>query len=213
MNGRTKYLVALLLVAVAFGASAYFYSQLPDRMATHWNASGNADGTMAKPWGAFLMPALTAGLLALLAVLPNIDPLRENVATFRDHYDLFVVLFVAFMLYVHALVILWNLGYRFDVTTVLAPAIGALFYFIGTLMNRVERNWFVGVRTPWTLSDDEVWDRTHTRAGPLFKLAGLVAALGVAVPEYAVYLMVVPAVAIAIYLTIYSYVQYRRITV
>ncbi|WP_266076364.1 SdpI family protein [Haladaptatus caseinilyticus] len=213
MKVRTQYLVAALLVAVAFGVSVFFYPQMPDRMATHWTTSGDADGTMGKLWGAFLLPTVTAVLLALFAVIPRIDPLDENISVFRKQYALFVVLFVAFMLYVHSFVILWNLGYRFDFTTVLAPAIGALFYFIGVLMNRVERNWFVGVRTPWTLSNDEVWKNTHSRAGPLFKLAGLVAIVGVFVPTYAIYLMVVPAVGIAIYLTVYSYVEYRRVTV
>ncbi|WP_435153127.1 SdpI family protein [Haladaptatus sp. DFWS20] len=213
MKVRTQYLVALLLVVIAFGVSAYFYPQMPDRMATHWNASGDADGTMSKLWGLFLLPTLTAGLLVLFAVIPRIDPLSENIQMFREQYELFVVLFVAFMLYVHSLVILWNLGYRFEFTTVLAPAMGVLFYFIGTLMNRVERNWFVGVKTPWTLSNDEVWKNTHSRAGTLFKFAGIIAVLGAFVPVYAIYFMVVPAVGTSIYLTVYSYVEYRRVTV
>ncbi|WP_227376139.1 SdpI family protein [Haladaptatus halobius] len=212
MKGRTKYFVALAFVVVAFGVSAYYYPQMPEQMATHWNASGDADGTMPKLWGLFFLPALTAGLLVLFAVIPKIDPLGENVEAFREHYDLFVVLFVAFMLYVHLLVVLWNLSYRFEFTAVLAPAIGALYYFVGTLMNRVERNWFVGVRTPWTMTSNKVWRKTHSRAGPLFKLAGLVALLGVLVPGYAVYLIAGPAIVVALYLTVYSYVEYRRVT-
>ncbi|WP_227354954.1 SdpI family protein [Haladaptatus salinisoli] len=212
MKGRTKYLAALALVVVAFGVSAYYYPQFPERMTTHWNASGDADGTTPKVWGAFFLPALAAGLLCLFAVIPKIDPLGENVEAFREHYDLFVVLLVAFVLYVHLLVVLWNLDYRFEFTAVLAPAIGALYYFVGTLMNRVERNWFVGVRTPWTMTSDEVWRKTHSRAGPLFKLAGVVALLGALVPAYAVYLIAGPAVVVALYLAVYSYVEYRRVS-
>ncbi|WP_458206602.1 SdpI family protein [Haladaptatus sp. NG-SE-30] len=212
MKGRTKYLVALALVVVAFGVSAYYYPELPEQMATHWNASGEADGTMSRLAGAFFLPALTLGILVLFAVIPKIDPLRENITAFREFYDLFVVLFVAFMLYVHLLVILWNLGYRFDFTTVLAPAIGVLYYFIGMLMTHVERNWFVGFRTPWTMTSNEVWERTHSRAGPLFKLAGLIAVLGALVPAFAIHLIVWPAVGVAVYLAIYSYIEYRRVT-
>ncbi|WP_423745344.1 SdpI family protein (plasmid) [Haladaptatus sp. SPP-AMP-3] len=213
MKGRKSYFVALALVVVSFGLSAYFYPRMPGQMATHWNASGAADGTMPKLWGLLFLPTLTAGLLVLFAALPRIDPLRENVAAFREYYDLFVVLFVAFMLYVHLLTILWNLGYRFNFTTVLAPAMGVLFYFVGALMNRVERNWFVGIKTPWTLSNDDVWQKTHTRAGPLFKLAGVIAVLAVFVPQYAIYLMVGPVLLASAYLTLYSYVEYRRVTV
>ncbi|WP_458187910.1 SdpI family protein [Haladaptatus sp. NG-WS-4] len=212
MRGRTKYLVAFALVVVAIGVSVYYYPQMPDQMATHWNASGDADGTMSKLGGSFFIPALTLGVLVLFMVIPSVDPLQENVERFRDSYDLFVVVFVAFMLYVHVLVLLWNLGSRFEFTTVLAPAIGVLYYFIGTLMNHVERNWFVGVRTPWTMTNERVWRKTHSRAGPLFKLAGLVAVLGVFVPTYALHLIIWPAVGVALYLTVYSYFEYRRVT-
>ncbi len=211
MKARKSYLIALVLVVVSFALSVYYYPRMPDQIASHWNASGNADGSMPKLWGLFLLPTLTAGLLALFAAIPRLDPLHENIAEFREYYDLFVVLFVAFMVYVHLLTIVWNLGYRFDFTMVLLPAIGVLFYFIGSLMGRVERNWFIGVRTPWTLSDDRVWKKTHTRAGPLFKLAGIIAVLGVFVPRYAIYLLVGPVVLVAIYLTLYSYVEYRRV--
>ncbi len=211
MKGRKSYFVALALVVVSFALSAYYYPRMPDQIASHWNANGNADGSMPKLWGLFLLPTLTAGLLVLFAAIPRIDPLRENIAEFREYYDLFVVLFVAFMLYVHLLTLLWNLGYRFDFTMVLSPAIGVLFYFIGALMGRVERNWFIGVRTPWTLSDEKVWKKTHTRAGPLFKIAGVIAVLAVFVPRYAIYLMVGPVVLVAVYLTLYSYVEYRRV--
>lgn len=213
MELRTQYLVALVVAVLSAAASAYFYSQLPETMATHWNASGQADGSMAKSWGAFLVPALTLALLGLFVLIPKIDPLGENVQAFSQQYGLFVVLFTAFMAYVHALVLLWNLGYRFEFTTVLAPAIAALYYYLGTLMDHVQRNWFVGVRTPWTLSDDTVWRRTHDRAGTLFKLAAVVTVLGALVPRYAIYFVVAPAVAVSLYLVAYSYVEYRRTAV
>jgi uncharacterized membrane protein len=212
MEARKSYFVAVALVLVSFGLSAYYFPRMPGQMATHWNANGVVDGTMPKLWGLLFLPTLTASLLVLFAAIPRIDPLRENIAAFREYYDLFVVLFTAFMLYVHLLVILWNLGYRFDFTMVLSSAIGVLFYFVGALMSRVERNWFIGVKTPWTLSNDDVWKRTHRRAGPLFKLAGVIAVLAVFVPRYAIYLMVGPVLLISAYLTLYSYVEYRRVT-
>ncbi|MCO8246003.1 MULTISPECIES: SdpI family protein [unclassified Haladaptatus] len=211
MKGRKSYFVALALVVVSFALGVYYYPRMPDQIASHWNASGNADGTMPKLWGLFLVPTMTAGLFVLFAAIPRIDPLRENIAEFRRYYDLFIVLFVAFMLYMQVLIVLWNLGYRFDFTMVLSPAIGVLYYFIGALMSRVERNWFIGVRTPWTLSDDRVWKKTHSRAGPLFKIAGIIAILGAFVPRYAIYLMVGPVILVAAYLMLYSYVEYRRV--
>ncbi|WP_433633789.1 SdpI family protein [Halomicrococcus sp. NG-SE-24] len=210
MNLRNQYLVALALVVVAFASSAYYYPQLPETIATHWNASGQADGTMPKRWGAFLLPAVSAAILGLFVGLPKIDPFGENVRAFDRQYGLFVVAFTAFMLYVHALVLLWNLGYRFAFTTVLVPAFAALYYLLGTTMDHVERNWFLGVRTPWTLTSETVWERTHERAGTLFKLAAVAALVGVLVPQYAILFVVAPAVVASLYLVAYSYVEYRR---
>ncbi|WP_327051788.1 SdpI family protein [Halomicrococcus gelatinilyticus] len=210
MKLRTQYIVALALAVLSAALSAYYYPQLPETMATHWNASGQVDGSMPKSRAAFLVPAMTVALVGLFAVVPKVDPLGENIRAFSEQYGLFVVLFAAFMLYVHSLMLAWNLGYRFELTAVLAPAIAALYYYLGTLMDHVERNWFVGVRTPWTLSDDTVWRRTHDRAGTLFKLAAVVTVAGALVPRYAVYFIAAPAVAVSLYLVAYSYVEYRR---
>ena len=210
MNLRRSYLVAAALVAVSALASVLASPEMPARMATHWNAAGEVDGRMAKPFALALLPALSAALLGLFAVLPRIDPLGENVAKFRDRYDTFVVLLVAFLAYLHLVVLGANAGYEFEMIQAVAPAVGGLVYYVGVLSEHAEPNWFVGIRTPWTLSDDEVWNRTHERAGPLFKLAGVVAALGALVPAYAELLIVGPLAAVALYTTAYSYVAYRR---
>ncbi|WP_158057237.1 SdpI family protein [Halorussus halophilus] len=212
MSPRRSSTVGLVLVAASAIASILAYPELPARMATHWNGAGEPDGYMAKNVALALFPALSLGMLALLTNLPRLDPLRENVAQFREQYDQFVVLLVAFLVYVHLLVLAWNVGYRFEMLQGLAPALGALFYFVGTLLEHAEQNWFIGIRTPWTLTNEEVWNHTHERAAPLFKLAGVLAVLGVFVPSYAFLLVIGPVVAISLYTTVYSYVEYRRVT-
>ncbi|UPV99405.1 SdpI family protein [Halorussus gelatinilyticus] len=211
MTLRRSYLAGGLLVALSAVMSALAYPEMPAEMATHWNAAGEIDGRTPRLVALALFPALSAGMLALFAFLPRIDPLGENVAAFREQYDTFVVLLLAFLTYVHGLVLAANAGYEFAVMQALAPAIGALYYYVGVLTAHAERNWFVGIRTPWTISNEEVWDRTHERAAPLFKLAGVVAVLGVLVPSYAELLVVAPAVAVALYSTVYSYVAYRKV--
>ena len=93
----------------------------------------------------------------------------------------------------------------------MAPAIAVLFVAVGFLLERAERNWFVGIRTPWTLSSDAVWRHTHDRAATLFKLSGVVALGGLLFPSYFVYFVAGPAAAIAAVAMVYSYVDYRRI--
>lgn len=207
---KTDY-AALGLVVAALGASAALYGQLPEQVAIHFNADGQPDNTMARPLAAVLLPAFALGTYGLLKLVPRIDPLGENVDSFRDVYEVFVVVVVALLAYVHGLVLAWNLGYAFDVAQVIAPALAAVFYVSGVLMARAERNWFIGIRTPWTLSSDEVWRQTHDRAAPLFKALGVVALLGLVVPQYLLYVVVAPAVLVAVYTTVYSYRCYHRL--
>ncbi len=87
-----------------------------------------------------------------------------------------------------------------------------LFYAIGALMQHAKRNYFIGIRTPWTLSSDEVWDRTHKAAGKWFRLAGLAALGGVLWPDLAVVFVIVPVMVAALYSTVYSYLEYRRLS-
>jgi uncharacterized membrane protein len=211
MSLRRNYLAGIGLVALSAAMSALAYPEMPAEMATHWNAAGEIDGRTPKALALALFPALSAGMLALFALLPRIDPLGENVAAFREQYDTFVVLLIAFLTYVHGLVLAANAGYVFGMVQALAPAIGALYYYVGVLSAHAERNWFVGIRTPWTISDDEVWKRTHQRAAPLFKFAGVTAALGALVPAYAELLLATPVFAVALYSTVYSYVAYRKV--
>jgi len=213
MSLRRSYLAGGLLVALSAAMSALAVPEMPAEMATHWNAAGEIDGRTPKFVALALFPVLSAGMLALFALLPRIDPLGENVAAFREQYDAFVVLLLAFLTYVHALVLAANAGYEFGMVQALAPAVGAFYYYVGVLSAHTERNWFVGIRTPWTISDDEVWRRTHERAAPLFKLAGVAAAFGALVPAYAELLLAVPAFVVALYSTVYSYVAYRNVGV
>ncbi|WP_137283402.1 SdpI family protein [Halorussus salinisoli] len=212
MTIRRSYVVGFALVVASAALSALAYPEMPAEMATHWNAAGEIDGQTPRLVALASFPALSAGLLAAFAVLSRIDPLGENVAEFRDQYDTFVVLLLAFLAYLHLLVVAANAGYEFEMIQAVAPAIGALYYYVGVLSKHAERNWFVGIRTPWTISSDEVWDRTHERAAPLFKLAGVVAALAALVPTYAELLVAAPVAAVALYTTVFSYLEYRRVT-
>jgi uncharacterized membrane protein len=211
MNTTHRFGVAAALVAVSALVSVLAAPSLPDTLVTHWNAAGEPDGTMAKTTALALIPGLSAVLVALFAVLPRLDPLGENVADFRASYDWFVVLFAAFMTVVHGGVVAFNLGNEFDFTLLILVAVAGLFYYVGILLTHAEQNWFVGIRTPWTLSDETVWERTHALGGRLFKLTALVALVGLAFGEYAVYFLLVPALATAAVTIVYSYYLYDRL--
>ena len=198
------------LILASFLLGAYLQPIMPERIASHWDASGSVNGYLPKLWGLFLMPVISTVLFLAYLVIPRIDPLKENIAKFRAYYDLFILLLFGFLFYLYLLTIFWNLGYRFNIIQLMAPAIGLVIFYAGVLTENAKQNWFIGVRTPWTLSSVRVWNRTNRLAGKLFKAAGVLAMLGAAFPEHAILFIIVPVILAGVYPLIYSYQEYQR---
>lgn len=183
---------------------------MPAKMASHWNIRGEVDGYMSKFWGLFLMPLISVGMFLLFVLIPKIDPLKANIEKFRKYFDGFIVLVMIFLFYIYLLTIFWNIGLRFNMGQLMIPAMAILFYYCGILIENAKRNWSIGIRTPWTLSNEKVWDKTHQLGGKLFKIVGIVAFLGIIFPNYAFFLILFPVIAVSIYTVIYSYFKYRK---
>ncbi|MFH0914382.1 MAG: SdpI family protein [Chloroflexota bacterium] len=203
-------LAAVVLLFLFFAVALYFYPRMPERMASHWNALGEVDGYTSRFWGVFLVPFISIGLYLFLRLIPKIDPLGRNVEQFQAYYHRFLIVLLLFLLYLYLLTLLWNTGIRFNMLQLLAPAFGILFYCSGVLVEKSKRNWFIGVRTPWTLSSERVWDKTHRLAGFLFKAAGILALLGVIFPRYAILFVLAPALLVALFTVLYSYLEFHR---
>lgn len=212
MNTRTTTIVVLLMIAAATLAGIVLWNQLPDPMASHWGPSDQVDGYMSKFWGVFMMPLMTLGMMVLFLVIPNIDPLKANIAQFRDTFNLFITLIVAFMLYIYALTLRWNLGYTdFGMSKAMLPAMGILFFFIGYMLRKAKRNFFIGIRTPWTLSSDQVWDETHRVGSVLFMISGVFAFVGSFFGGMtAFWFLFVPIIGSTLITLVYSYMLYQR---
>jgi uncharacterized membrane protein len=202
--------IAYSLVLLSFVTAIYFYPILPEKVASHWNLSGNADGQMEKWVALFLTPVLSLAFVALFELVPRIDPLRKNYAKFASEYDGMLAALVAFMSYLFGLTILYNIDYRFNMTQALSPAFAMLFFYLGMVLQKAKRNWFIGIRTPWTMSSERVWDRTHALGGKIFKAAGIVALLGVVMPEVGLMASVAIMIAAAVATVIYSYVEFGK---
>jgi len=183
---------------------------MPIDMASHWNAQGQVDGYVSKFWGLFLLPIISLGLFFLFILIPKIDPLKANIEKFRKYFDGFVVLIILFLFYLYLLTIFWNFGVQFSMNQVLPPAFGILFFYCGILIEKAKRNWFIGIRTPWTLSNEKVWDKTHFIGGRLFKAAGLVALLGVFFQNHAILFVIVPVILVSLFTIVYSYFEYQK---
>jgi len=208
---KTKNIQTLIvgLIVVSFLIGAYLHPYMPEKMASHWDANSNVDSYMSRFWGLFLMPIISTILFLVFILIPKIDPLKENIEKFRGYFDVFILLLIGFLFYLYMLTLLWNLGYRFNIIQLLAPAFGLIIFYAGVMMENAKQNWFIGVRTPWTLTSENVWNKTNRLAGKLFKVAGVLAALGTVLPEYAILLILVPVILAAIYPVIYSYQEYQ----
>ncbi|WKZ29254.1 MAG: SdpI family protein [Patescibacteria group bacterium] len=210
MTRKTFIAMCALLLASA-AASVIFYPAFPEEYASHWNMAGEVDDTMPKSTGALFMPGIMLVLLGLYALIPRIDPLKENLEKFRRAYDLLWLALFSFFAYVHALTLFWNLGGRFSFVRFLTPAFAVLWYVIGVVLARSRRNWFVGIRTPWTLASDDVWNDTHAFGAKLFKATAVVSLLGVFLPApYVFWFIVAPVLLTSLATVLYSYLAWRR---
>jgi len=213
MSTRLTISITLVLLAAFVIAGFTVWDLMPEQMASHWNAGDQVDGTMSRFWGVFLMPIIAAVMFVLFLVVPAIDPLKANIAQFREAFNLFILLIMLFLGYVWALTLAWNLGFtNFRMSAAMLPALGLLFIYIGYMLRKAKRNFFIGIRTPWTLSSDTVWTRTHRLGSVLFILSGALALMGSLFGSLAIWFVMVPLLGSTLFLVVYSYWLYREET-
>lgn len=210
MSTKNTLIISVFLILIATLAGILIWNKLPEQVASHWNENDQVNGYMSRFWGVFLMPMVTTGMLALFLVIPSIDPLKANVAQFRETFNVFIAMIIGFMIYIHGLTLVWNLGYtNFRMGSAMLPALGLLFIFVGQLISKAKRNFFIGIRTPWTLSSDSVWDKTHAISAKFFTISGIAAFLGILFPNYAIWFLMIPLLGSSMFSVVYSYFLYR----
>jgi uncharacterized membrane protein len=210
MNNRTTWVLSLVIILAAVIISLVAAPYLPETVASHWNASGQADGFSSRLTGMLFLPAVMVAITLLMLAIPLIDPLKANIQLFRKDYNLLIVFMNLYMLYIHVLTLLWGLGVRYDMNRAMPPAFGLLIYFMGVLVGKARRNYMIGIRTPWTLASETVWDKTHKLGGRLFRIAGLLAILGVFFPAQTYLFLLVPLLGVTVWVLLYSYLIFRR---
>ncbi len=207
---RRGEVILLGATIIPFIIGLYLYPQMPEEMASHWSLRGEVDGYMPRFWGVFLTPLLLSGLGLIFIAVPRVDPLRVNIEKFRKYYDGFIALFFIFMLSIYYQMMLWNIGIRISPNLTIPIGLGLLFFYTGILCENAKQNWFIGIRTPWTLSSEGVWERTHKIGGKLFKIAGVIALLGAFFQSQMIFFILAPVILITIYSTVYSYLEYQK---
>ena len=205
-------ILALLIILLSFIVAFWLYPILPYPMPSHWNIKGEVDGYMPKLFALFLIPVISLFCFALFVKLPDLDPKKQNIESFKKYYDTFILVFILFFFYLYALMILYSLNPVFNMGFMLIPAFAFLFFYVGILCEHAKQNWFIGIRTPWTLSNETVWNKTNRLGGKIFILVGILLIVCIVLPPAIFWGLFIVGIAITVIVPmVYSFVLYKKI--
>jgi uncharacterized membrane protein len=209
------WLAALGLTAATFAASAWCYAGLPETIPTHWNIHGEVDGYGSKTWATFLMPGFMLAMLVFFWFLPALSPRNFEVDTFRTTYLYVMLATTGLFAYIHGVILFaaWRKvhgGGNVEINRVLFGGMFLFFALIGNVMGKVRRNFYIGVRVPWTLASDRVWNDTHRLAAWTMVSGGLLGFLMVVAgaPVMIAFGLLIVSALVPV---VYSFVHYKQL--
>ena len=211
MKNKIYIFFSSVLIFLSFCLGIIAYSFLPSKIASHWNYLGQVDGYSSKFWGIFLLPILMLVMSVLLKVFQKLDPKAENIKKFETHYNSFLFILNIFFFIVFLFSLLWNLGIHLYINKVMALLLAFLFYSVGDLMKATKQNYFIGIRTPWTLHSESVWNKTNILGGKLFQVLSGLSLIGWFYPNYLLALVFIPLIGFIVYIYIYSYLEFKKL--
>ena len=210
MRHKNLIITTLITIAISWIVAFIYSGYLPDPVPTHWNIDGEIDGWTAKPWGVYILPIIDTVTILLLLILPKIAPKGFRLEGALKVYYLLTLVIAVFMLAVMLFMFNAALNKGFNMTTWIMSGIGLLFIVIGNYLTKIPKNFFLGIRTPWTLSNDEVWYKTHRLSAWVFILAGLALMLSAFTP-YKQTILITVIIATAGIPILYSLYLYKNI--
>jgi uncharacterized membrane protein len=202
--------IAILLTIGVFVVSLVLYPQLPERIPTHWNIRGEIDGYGKKTWAVFLMPAAMVVMMGVFAILPWLSPKPFTLNSFRTTYYFIVMLVLGLFAYIHVLTLFAAHNRAFDFPRTMLGGMFLFFALLGNVLGKVKRNFYVGIRVPWTLASERVWNETHRLAAWLMVGAGLLGFLMVVFKAPILIPCVILGVAFIVPI-VYSFVLSKRL--
>jgi uncharacterized membrane protein len=208
---RTE-VASLVLILVMFALAIAGLPAAPDRLPMHWNSAGQIDRVGGRAEGLLLIPIVASAIYVLMLVLPRIDPRRRNYDDFAGVYLLLRTAIIGVLFTMYLAVHLSIRGRDVNMLS-LAPLVAGMFFIVvGNYLPKIKSNWFVGIRTPWTLSSEYAWRQTHRLAGWLFVIAGVVIIIASLIRPAAALGIVFPAsvAAAAGVSVVYSYIAWRH---
>lgn len=204
---KISVLIGLAMTAAMFAVGLVLQPRLPEKMPMHWNAAGQVDRFGSQSEALFFTPAIALFVLLLMWGLPQLSPKGKGVEAFQDQYDTVALVIIGFMGAIH-LVTLTASFQKLNVGALIIGGVSLLFVAIGNVLGKTTRNYWMGIRTPWTLESDSVWEKTHRMAAKTMVGGGLLGALFSFTPWPI--LALAPILLGTFYPVIYSYQVYKQ---
>ena len=196
----------IILAPIVF--MLFNWADLPDKMPVHWNIHGEIDRYGSK----FLLPVFLIGIYLLMLILPSIDPRKKNYELFSGIYYGIRIAIVSFFSIINFIVVLSGLGVKINIEKIIVPGVFILFLILGNYMGNLKMNWFLGIKTPWTLSSENVWRKTHFLAAKLWFWLSLIGfILSFILGEKLLFIIVIILVGImSLVPVVYSYIIFKN---
>ncbi|MGZ9869392.1 SdpI family protein [Priestia endophytica] len=208
-----KHVFPLIIMSLSILCWVILYNKLPPQIPMQWGVDGTVNSYAPKLQAAFTHNGILLFLYAVLVLSPKMDPRKQNYPKFSRSYRIITLAIMLVLFLLNISVLLASLGYNLNVTTITPILVGILFIILGNYMQTVKPNFFIGIRTAWTLSNEQVWRKTHRLGSKLFILGGILFFVTPFVPEQLLFPLIISIIlAVVLIPTLYSYVQYRKIT-
>ena len=207
MKNKKLNILLFIICLLPVIAGVIIYPKLPDQIVTHWGVDGQPNGWSSKFVGVILLPFALALLGLFVPRLIRLDPKNKDINSKLECCIVWIIPIVTIMC--SSVTILNALGYNTKVEIIIPFVVGIMLMIVGNYMPKAKQNYTVGVKIPWTLNDEENWDKTHRVAGFVFTIGGLLIALS---SFFKIRTIVLLAVLFAMIFipTIYSYIIYRK---
>lgn len=199
-----------IVIALMFGLGVWLYPILPALIPTHWGVSGQVDGYMRKEIGVWLLPLIVLAMNLMFGWMPRLDPKKDKYKLFAREWKIIQGVLVTFFGYIFAVSLYIALNQGTEMLPFMFVGLGSLFIVMGNYLSKIRQNYFIGVKLPWTLADEDNWNKTHRYASWTFVVAGIVTLAEAKLQWYAPGIVFAGIMLAAFLPMIYSYLLFKK---
>ncbi len=208
-ENKKKLILTSIVILLPILIGLILWNKLPDQVPTHWNSAGEVDGWSSKVFAVFGLPIVLFAVHWMCILVTSVDPKKQNI----EGKVLWIVFWICpiISLLVGMLSYGAALGVEFKVDKIMLAIMGIMFIVIGNYLPKCKQSYTVGIKLPWTLNDEENWNRTHRMSGKLWVISGIILLLSMLLPTSAMAIVVLAVVGVSVLVsTVYSYLLFRE---